>query len=584
MRPHRSARLLTATAALGVAAGAFVVTPAQAAPPTPFRWTEATMDQVRSALVTGRLTCTELVQGYLDRIAAYDKQGPALRSIIALSPTALAEARALDAVRQPSKGASTGRLYCVPVVLKDNIDLAGLPTTAGATVLAGSRPPDDAFVAKRLQDEGAIVLGKANLDEFAFGFGGSSSVGGQVRNAYDPTRGPGGSSSGTGAAVAASLAMVGLGTDTGGSVRVPSSVEGLVGIRPSMRLLSQDGIVPLSLFQDTAGPMCRAVQDCATMLDVLAAYDPSSSSGQYTLPQQRDDKGVLLDSAAAYRETVGVRQDAYTKALDPKGLRGARIGVVRALFGTDPDVLAVLDAAIARMRASGATVEDVTIPDLDTITSRYSSLSSYEFKDHLTRYLQSWSSAQDGHPRTFEEVAAAAAPSRRSSFASYGVLGTDRYANATYDRNTLERPGYVRPRLTAALDNTDLAGNALGEPYDSLLYPSVTSLPKVGTAPSTGNNNRLSPFSGFPALSMPAGFTAATASRPALPVGMELLGREFDEPTLLRLAYGYQSSVAGTSLARQAPTTTPELAGTAVGKKSVPAGRSEKAFPVVVGN
>ena len=558
MPPHRTRRLLAAASlCTAFAAAAPVVAPAAvAAPPAPFAWSEATMAEVRTALVTGRLTCTELVQGYLDRIAAYDRSGPRLQSVIAVSPTALDEAAALDAGRHPSKGRSTGRLHCVPLLLKDNIDVAGLPTTAGAVALAGSRPPDDAFVTRQLEAEGAIVLGKANLDEFAFGFGGSSEVGGLVRNPYEPSFGAGGSSAGTGAAVAASLAMAGLGTDTGGSIRVPSSVNGLVGIRPSMRLVSQDGIVPLSLFQDTAGPMCRVVADCATLLDVLAGFDPSASSGQYTLPQQRDDRGVLLPSAQAYREVVGVSDGAYSRALQGDGLDGARIGVVRALFGSDPAVLAVLDQAIAAMRDAGATVEEVTVPDLTTITG-FVSMSSYEFKDHLTRYLQSWPSDQDGHPRTFEQVAAQAT-TRAGTFAANARTGTDRYANPTYQRNTLERPEYVRSRLTAALDNTDLAGTVLGEPYDALLYPSVVSLPRPG-APNAGSNNRLSPYSGFPALSMPAGLTPATGTRPALPVGMELLGREFDEATLLDLAHGYEQLVAGTALARQAPTTTPEL-------------------------
>ena len=518
---------------------------------TPFDLVGATTDELRTALVTGRVTCEEVVGGYLDRIAAYDDD---LLSYIEVSSTALAEARALDR-RKVSKGRSTPPMFCVPVVLKDNIDVEGLPTTAGSTVLEGMLPPDDAFVTSELTDAGAIVLGKANLDEFAFGFGGSSSLGGQVANAYDLTRGPGGSSSGTGAAVAASLAMVGLGTDTGGSVRVPSSVEGLVGIRPTMRLVSQDGIVPLALFQDTAGPMCRTVQDCALTLQVMAGFDDADSSGQYTLPQQRDDRGVLLESEQAYRDVVGAGPEAYTKALKKNALRGARIGVVRALFGSDPDVQAVLSDAMDAMRAAGAEVEDVVVPDLETITG-FTSNSRYEFKDHLTGYLSD--RPEDGYPRSFDEVAAAT-ESRQSTFAFYAQTGTDRYENPDYDRNTLERPDYVRPRLEAALDNVSLDGEVQGEAYDALLYPSVVSLPRVGNAPSAGANNRLSPYSGFPALTMPAGFTPATADRPTLPVGMELLGREFDEATLISLAYAYQETVAGSDLARVEPPTAPAL-------------------------
>lgn len=556
MRITRSTRTRLAAGAATLAVAAGLLAPASAAAPAPFRWTEGTVAQAQDAVAKGRLSCRRLVEGYLARIEAYDRQGPTLQSVLAVSPTALAEAAALDRVPKRSRG----RLHCVPLLLKDNIDTAGLPTTAGATALAASRPPDDAFVVKRLRGAGAVVLGKANLDEFAFGFQGSSSEGGQVRNPYDLTRGPGGSSSGTGAAVAASLGLAGLGSDTGGSIRVPSSVQGLVGIRPSMRLLSQDGVVPLAHFQDTVGPMCRTVQDCALLLEVMVGHDSAAGSGQYTLPQQRDDTGVRLPDAAAYAAMTGTPSGAYTRALEPKGLKGARIGVVRALFGDDTDVLATVDAALARMRAAGATVEDVEIPDLDTITG-YSSVSQWEFRDHLTEYLSSWPSDDDGHPRSFEEVAVSLGyePARVSSFVLYGARGATRRVDPDYEANTVERPAFVRPRLQATLDNRDLEGKALGKPYDALLYPSVQSLPAVGGPPSTGSNNRLSPFSGFPALSMPAGFTAPTADRPALPVGMELLGREFDEPTLLRLAFGYQTAVAGTPLARQAPTTTPEL-------------------------
>lgn len=211
--------------------------------------------------------------------------------------------------------------------------------------------------------------------------------------------------------------------------------------------------------------------------------------------------------------------------------------------------------ALAAMEDAGATVVDVEIPDLDEVTG-FTSNSRYEFKDHLTGYLAA--RPDDGYPRSFDEVAAIT-ESRQSTFAFYAQTGTDRYANPDYDRNTLERPDYVRPRLQAALDNTDLDGESLGEPFDALLYPSVLSLPREGRSPSSGSNNRLSPFSGFPALTMPAGFAPATDEHPLLPVGMELLGREFDEPTLLRLAYGYERAVAGTPLARPAPPTAPEL-------------------------
>ncbi|HVE99493.1 MAG TPA: amidase family protein [Mycobacteriales bacterium] len=557
--PRRRAVPVRTTAALAVAASCVLGLPAIAAPPRRVQWVEATIAQTQDSIRTGRTTCRDVVAGYLARINAYDRSGPQLQSVIAVSPTALSDAAALDRVPRSRRG----RLHCVPLAIKDNIDVRGLATTAGATGLRSVRPPADAFVVSRLRAAGAVIVAKANMDEFAFGFSGSSSLGGQVRNPYDVTRGPGGSSSGTGAAVAASLALAGLGSDTGGSIRVPSSVHGLVGIRPSMRLLSQRGVLPLAHFQDTVGPMCRRVEDCALLLEVMVGADPVPGSGQWTEPQQRDDTGRVIPTAAAYDRVVGIARHRYSTALDSRGLRGARIGVVQDLFGNDEDVLDLLDRAIDRMRAAGATVVDVEIPDLAEITS-YSSVSQWEFRDHLTEYLSSWPSDVDGHPRSFEEVVATLGyeSDRLPSLVISGGRGATRRVDPDYEANTVERPRFVRARLQAALDNRDLSGKSLGRPYDALLYPSVTSLPAVGGPPTAGSNNRLSPFSGFPALSMPAGFTAPTAERPALPVGMELLGREFAERTLLRIAYGYQSAVSGSALARRAPTTTPELRGT----------------------
>lgn len=581
MERSRTARLLIAAAML-LGTVAFVPPGQGGAPPSvpaapqanqTFEWVEATLEDVQTALVTRRISCRALIQGYIDRIEAYDRQGPELRSIIALNPGALEDADALDAQPGLSRGANTGSLHCVPVLVKDNVDVAGMPTTAGSIAMVDTVPPDDAFVVEQLRAEGAIILAKANLDKFAFGFGGSSNaaLAGQATNPYRPGFGPGGSSSGSAVGVSANLGMLAIGTDTGGSLRVPATVNGIVSIRPSMRLLSQDGIVPLALFQDTAGPMCRAVEDCARMLDVMAGFDGSELSGQFTLPLQRDDTGVLIDSAEEFAAIVGTAPGAYEAALDPEALEGARIGVVRALFGSDPDVNAQLEAAIEQMERAGATVEDVTVPELSVVTG-FVSMSAYEFYDQLTTYLQSWPLEEgDTRPFSFDEVAERVTE-RGNTFVQRRNAGQDRFNNDTYNRNTLERPDIVRARIDAALDNTDLEGNVLGEPYDALMYPSVVSLPRQGS-PAAGFNNRISPYAGYPAMTMPAGFTEATDARPALPVGMEFLGREFDEATLIGLAYGYQSVVEGTALARQSPTTTPELEGAPTNPPGQPATR-----------
>ena len=551
-------------------------TPAE---PVTFNFVEGTITQAHAAMRAGTLTCEALVQGYIDRIEAYDDTGPALHAVININPRALDRARMLD--RNYAVDGPSGPLHCVPVLLKDNFDTAEVTTTAGGTALQYNRSPDDAFSVAGIIDAGGIVLGKANLDEFAFGFVGSSSIEGQVKNAYDQSKGPGGSSSGTGAAIAASFAMTGTGSDTGGSIRVPSSLEGLVGIRPSLRLVSQDGIVPLAASQDTGGPMCRTVEDCALMLDAMVGFDDG--------PYANQRAAFAYDSAAI--ETVDEYEAitnvpaTYTDYLNADGLQGARIAALQPLFGNgngeNAQVQTRLMEAIEAMRAAGATVDILSEDDLaernvslDALTD-FASNSRFEFRNDLTSYLMSWPSNLDGHLRSFDAVETNGGYEARNTgtFAFYGAIGraiedeSDTSDEAVgyrqaYERNLEERPTIVRNGLMRILDNrdgNDTSAAALGAPYDALLYPSVLSLaPALGSSPSTGSNNRLSPFSGFPALSMPAGMVqpAGNDSAPALPVGMELLAREFDEPMLIKIAYGYQETVQP----RAAPTFTPELA------------------------
>lgn len=550
---------LTATAAvLFLSACGAPETPSEALVETKsFNWVESTIADAHTAFADGSLNCVDLVNGYLDRIDAYDRQGPTLNAVITTNPNALSDAESLD--QEYLASGLSGTLHCVPILLKDNFDSFDMPTTGGSLSLDGAQPPDDAFSVAQMRAEGAIILGKANLDEFAFGFAGSSSKGGLVHNPYDTSKGAGGSSSGTGSAIAASFAMIGTGSDTGGSIRVPSSVGALIGIRPSLRLISQDGILPLAHFQDTGGPMCRTVEDCATLLDVMARFDEGTGSGHYNEPTKRAEDGATPVADEAAYETVTGRPETYTSFLNVDGLQGARIGVVRALFGSNSDVLAVVERALTAMEAAGAIVEDVTIEDLSDITA-YSSVSQWEFRDHLTEYLSSWSSDEDGHKRSFEEVSASGEyeSSRSANFALYGSRGVTRETDETYLDTVQNRGPFVRPRLLAALENEDLDGNSLGDRYDALLYPSILSLAaNAGSSPSAGSNNRLSPFSGFPALSMPAGFADTS---PALPVGIELLGREFDEGSLIEIAYAFQQLAASREdLGRQAPSFTPEL-------------------------
>ncbi|MEL6248952.1 MAG: amidase family protein, partial [Cyanobacteria bacterium J06627_15] len=302
----------------------------------------ATIPELQAAMAAGDLTSEQLVQRYLDRIEAYDDQGPAISALISVNPNALAEAAALDAEREA--GNLRGPLHGIPIILKDNYDTADMPTTAGSVVLEGSLPPDDAFVVARLRDAGAIILGKANMSEFAFSYGrlGYSSLGGLTLNPYDLTRNASGSSSGTAAAIAANFAVLGTGTDTAGSIRGPASVTGLVGIKPTQGLISRDGIVPLTLSFDVAGPMAKTVTDAAIALGIMAGPDPND-------PRTAESEGSYYTD--------------YTQFLDADALAGARIGVARQFMGGNPEVDALTEAAIEQLEAAGATVVDITFPE-----------------------------------------------------------------------------------------------------------------------------------------------------------------------------------------------------------------------------
>src|SRR6202163_447202 len=282
---------------------------ADCVPDRSFHLMETSVADIHQAMQAGTLTCHNLVQQYLDRINAYDQQGPAINSLLYINPASLEQADAVDQdFRRTHKLKSLG---CIPIVLKDNFDTADMPTTAGSLTLKGAQPEKDAFAVKGLREAGVIILGKANMSEFATGGISASSLGGQVKNPYDLTRTPGGSSGGTGAAVAANLSAVGTGSDTGGSVRSPASATSLVGLRPTRGLISRDGIVPVSFTQDTIGPMTRSVADAAAVLDAMVGYDPN-------------------DPVTAL--SVGNVPKTYTAFLQ-NGLKGARLGVLTNALG-----------------------------------------------------------------------------------------------------------------------------------------------------------------------------------------------------------------------------------------------------------
>src|SRR2546423_5937075 len=326
----------------------------------------ATVAEINAAFDAGTLTAEKLVQLCLARIDAFDRQGPALRAVITLNPKALETARALDAERK-SKGRRSP-LHGIPIVLKDNYNTADLATTGGSLLLEGSVPREDAFVVKKLRAAGAIVLAKVNMSEFASGPA-RSSLGGQSLNPHDLTRSPSGSSGGTGVAIAAAYAPLGMGTDTGGSIRGPSTSNGIVGLKPTHGLLSRSGIIPLSLSFDTGGPMARSVYDVAAVLGVMTGVDPAD---------------------AATKKSEGKFATDYTKGLNASALKGARIGIARDFMGADPDVDWVIEASLDAMRKAGATVVDVRYPKwlLDSKLEFYQTVRYPEFVAQIGEYLK----------------------------------------------------------------------------------------------------------------------------------------------------------------------------------------------------
>jgi Asp-tRNA(Asn)/Glu-tRNA(Gln) amidotransferase A subunit family amidase len=493
--------------------------------PGPFRPEEATIAGIHAALAAGQVTCVDVVRAYLRRIDAYDKRGPNLNALITINPRALETASESDRIYRADRAAARP-LHCIPIVLKDNYDTADLPTTGGSVTLADSRPLKDARVVQKLREAGAIVLAKANLTELARGGNTVSSLGGQTRNPYDLTRTPGGSSGGTGAAVAAGLAVAGTGTDTGQSVRSPASALALVGLRPTRGLVSRAGIIPVGTTQDEAGPIARTVADAARMLDVMAGYDPDdpvTALGAHTIPP------------------------TYTAFLDRDGLKGARVGVLTAFFGHDAahrDVNAVMDRVMATMTAAGATMVRIAIPRLDALT-RDVQVAEYETKVAFNRYL-----AALGPRAPVKTLGDLIARGEFHPSLKGGLEADQRVVDG------LNHPDYKdrllrRQQLRQAVMNV-IAANRL----DAILYPHQRRLVARIGEEQLERNGVLSNSTGLPAITFPGGFSMPTSSAPlGVPVGVELLGPEWREGELLRLAYAFEQMAR----IRQAPRSTPPL-------------------------
>ena len=494
---------------------AALVVAALAAPAQAIEVTEASIPQLQAALASGAVTSRQLVAAYRARIAAYDQKGPALSSIVTLNPAADAEAAALDKERA-AKGPRSP-LHGIPVLVKDNFDTKDMPTSGGALALATLQPAEDAFQVAKLRAAGAIILGKTAMHELAAGTTTISSLTGQSRNPYDLQRSPGGSSGGTGAAIAASFAAAGMGSDTCGSIRIPAAYQNLFGIRTTRGLASRTGVIPLSDTQDVAGPLARSVADLAIMLDVTVGSDP---------------RDVITAGAKAHVPK------SYADALQPGSLKGARIGVLRSLFAIVPDDVdgkLVYDRAITAIRNAGAEVIEVAIPGLDEMLTE--SGSTYEFVEDLRRYL----AAHPGAPvASLDEIVKAGLHHDQLDKRFRDPL-------AGPDRNS---PGYqvMLAKRTVARAATDAL--LTKERLDALLYPTALGRPPVIGAENIYSNCRLSVVTGLPALAMPAGFTPR-----GLPVGLELLGPAFSEPRLLALAHAWEQLATP----RQPPFSTPPL-------------------------
>ncbi len=473
---------------------------------------ELTIEQAQRAIKTHAITCEQLTERYLKRIEAYD-QPAQVNSIIYINPNAIQRSRQLD-----RKYAETGRmqrLHCISVILKDNFDTADMPTEAGSIALKGSYPPDDAFLVKRMREADAIIIAKSNMGEWAFSpYETISSTHGQTRNVYDLNRVPAGSSGGTASAIAANFGIIGMGTDTGNSIRGPASHLSLVGIRSTIGATSRDGIVPLLLNRDVAGPLMRTVKDTAIAFSVLAGYDPADPATEAGRGRVKDD---------------------YTIYLKSDGLRGVRLGVLRALVNTetvDFEVLERMDEALADLRGAGAVLVDpFDIPNFDQLKNATGFCS--RFRHDLRNYLKTLS---DAAPiRSLDEVKDSGKFLQRNARPMQWAMSVDADPHSQ-NPPCVDVQGDPRRKqfLDAVVSAMDKAR------VDAVIYPSWGNPPReIGDTESPHDNNSpiIAPHTGQPAITVPMGFTKS-----GLPLGLQLLARPFDEHKLFQYAYAYEQA------------------------------------------
>lgn len=494
-----------------------------------FEIEEATIGDIHHAFADGSLTCRQLVQHYLDRIEMYDRNGPTLNSIVTVNPEALSEADRLDAQYAKAKKL-TGPLHGIPVVVKDQAETKGVMTTFGSIAMDGYMPERDATAVAKLKDAGAIILAKTTMPDWATSWFGFSSKSGETKNPYVLDRDPGGSSSGTAAAVSANLSTVGVGEDTGGSIRLPASFTNLVGVRVTPGLISRDGMSPLVVFQDTAGPMARTVTDAAILLDALVGYD------------ERDPY------TAAY--AIAGHKGSYTQFLNKDGLKGARIGVLKEAFGNDSDaelkeVNKLVRAALKDMEKAGSTLVEISIPNLmDHI------IETSLYQHHSRHDINSFLSKRSGIKyKTVGEIHAAKKFHAVLDLFELLVTGPEKPSDEPdYYRKLASRENFQREAVNL------LAKNKLS----AMCFPCVQVFPPTKDTVRAGKTNTLTfptntliaAQTWMPSICLPTGFTPE-----GIPVGMELVVYPYHEPDLFTFGFAYEQATRH----RKAPKSTSKV-------------------------
>jgi len=501
------------------AAGGPAAPASPSAPQPPFELEELTIDALQAGMAEGHWTARRVTQLYLDRIAALDRSGPRLRAVIETNPDALDLAEQLD--RERAAGRLRGPLHGVPILVKDNIDTADrMTTTAGSLALEGSIPAQDSFVVERLREAGAIILAKTNMSEWAnfrspFTSSGWSGRGGQCGNAYATDRNSCGSSSGSGAGVSANYAMAAIGTETSGSIVCPASLNGVVGVKPTVGLISRSGIIPISHTLDTAGPMCRTVRDAALVLGAL------------TMPDPRDGTTAMA-GRAAYTD--------YTQFLDPQGLQGARIGVERSYFGVNPKIDAAMEEALGTMSRLGATIVDPANIDSRTRSVPLGTeVMMYEFKAGLNAYL-----AGLGPEARVRSLADVIDFNERNASREMPYFGQELFYESEA-KGPLTSPAYLAAlesmrRLTRD-EGIDLVMNR--HRLDAIVAPSTRPAWKIDLVHgglTSASSAAPAALASYPNITLPVGNAFG------LPFGISFWGRGWSEPTLLRLTYAFEQA------------------------------------------